>query len=130
MIIFHSKLELVNLVHIQRNDAKTKPARNNTYYFVEMDIRFKEGNSTIFRASHFVKPTSAGDLCFIKDFTIRPNVEINLLTPIKNQKRWLLYMLQMLQEIIVETHEKHVSIPTSKNCSKKKPVWQSVFLCI
>jgi len=111
LISIYSNLELVNLVHVQRNAYRNMvhPPNNKTYYFVEMDVRFKRGKTSVFRASHFVQPTENNEFCFIRDFTIRPKAEINLLTPIKNQKKWLLYMIQMLQDIIVKTNEQNVS---------------------
>ena len=112
---YFSDLELVSLAHVQRNagpQAKRFEENDKTHYFIELDVRKKSDSSKkIYRASHFMQPTDGGDLCFMKEWnTAKPDVEVNLLTPIKNQKSWLNYMILMLEEIMEQTKETNVSI--------------------
>uniref|UniRef100_A0A7M5VEQ0 PA14 domain-containing protein n=2 Tax=Clytia hemisphaerica TaxID=252671 RepID=A0A7M5VEQ0_9CNID len=85
-------LELVNVVHIQKNLNKDlhRLPNNRTYFFAELDVRKKSDPlKKVYRASHFLQPTDEGDICFMKEWnTWREGVTINLLTPIKNQFRW------------------------------------------
>ena len=65
-------------------------------------------------------------ICFIKEwnYLLDPNtgktkepedIEINLLTPIRNQRTWLEFMIKMLEKLFAKTNEKNVSIFLSKN---------------
>uniref|UniRef100_A0A7M5XCJ4 Hexosyltransferase n=1 Tax=Clytia hemisphaerica TaxID=252671 RepID=A0A7M5XCJ4_9CNID len=111
--LHNGDLELVSLAHVQRNagpQAQRFHENDKTHYFIELDVRKKSDSSKkIYRASHFMQPTDEGDLCFMKEWnTGKKDVEVNLLTPIKNQKSWLNYMILMLEEIMEQTKETNV----------------------
>ena len=93
------------VVHVQHNHQKD-------YYFVEIDLHLKSDQNKIFRSTHFVRYNEKKkSVCFIKEWDAwKPNVEINLLTPIKNQKPWLKFMIQMLENLTKKTSENNVRI--------------------
>ena len=107
-----------SLVHYQHNDQKT-------YFFVEIDVYHKSDPVNIYRSSHFVRATDYDSkktlkICFIKEwnFLVDSNsgktkkskdIEINLLTPIRNQRNWLEFMIEMLEELFDKNDEKNVS---------------------
>ena len=116
-----SELVFDSLVHYQHNYQKT-------YFFVEIDVYYRSDPVKIYRSSHHVRSTDMDPkkICFIKEWnylldsntgkTKEPeDIEINLLTPIRNQKTWLEFMIKMLEELFAKTNEKNVSIFLSKN---------------
>ena len=95
---------------------KTFPL-DDTYFYVELDVKEKPSPSSslrqptaIFRTSHFIKPISKENFCFMEDYKWKPGVQINLIATVKNQRIWFLYMLEMLSGILERTHETNVSI--------------------
>ena len=109
--MFHSQIELVDVVHVQTNYNKSYGKfedTSKTYYFVELDVKYKNDDSKIYRSSHFVKPLPSGDICFMTEWKWKSNVEINLLTPIRNQLSWLKYLIKMLEELTQKTNESNV----------------------
>ncbi|XP_066929538.1 uncharacterized protein [Clytia hemisphaerica] len=110
-----STLELVNVVYVMSNFG---PLHNQTitsgpkYFFVELDVRNKSHGSKVFRASHFVEPINepTKDLCFVREWAPKGHgqVEINLMTAIKNQRAWLNYLILMLEELLTEIKDTNV----------------------
>ncbi|XP_066927984.1 uncharacterized protein [Clytia hemisphaerica] len=110
-----STLELVNVVYVMSNFG---PLHNQTitsgpkYFFVELDVRNKSHGSKVFRASHFVEPINepTKDLCFVREWAPKGHgqVEINLMTAIKNQRAWLNYLILMLEELLAEIKDTNV----------------------
>ena len=103
----------MEIVHIQKNlnrDFHRLP-NNRTFFFTELDVRKKSDPSKkVYRASTFLQPTNEGDLCFMKEWnTWREDVTIHLLTPIRNQFRWMKFLVKMLEETISNAHETNVS---------------------
>ena len=50
-----------------------------------------------------------GNLCFMADWQWREDVDIEILTPIRNQIQWLEYLLIMVKRILDKTGESKVS---------------------
>ena len=102
IIYYFSELVLDQLVHFQHNNQKA-------YYFLEIDVHLKNESNKIYRSTHFVRYTKEKGVCFVKEWdNWKSNVEINLLTPIKNQKCWLEFMIHMLENLMKKNLENNV----------------------
>jgi len=101
---------LTTIIHVQQNlesSFKQYPEWWQTHYFVEFDVTYQNQLS---RFSHFIHVTPEERVCFMADWKWRENTLVNILTPLRNQFHWLQYLLEMLQNILVETKESRVSV--------------------
>ena len=99
-------LHLTRIAHMEENKEKNKGKR----YFVELDITDKE-SKTKYRIGNYVyKPSKDDPLCFPKGYVWQTNIKVYLLTPLRNQFKWLQYHVENLQYIIKTVHANNLHL--------------------
>lgn len=105
--------KIQNIVHIQKNLNQqfiSYPQWKQTHYFVELDV-LSVDDQKIYRTTHFVRHDKTQNrICFIKEYQWKPNVTVNILTPVKNQAVWIHHLLKSLETIITKTNEKNIRL--------------------
>ena len=99
-------LHLTRIAHVEENKEKNKGKR----YFVELDITDKE-SKTKYRIGNYVyKPSKDDALCFPKGYVWQTNIKVYLLTPLRNQFKWLQYHVENLQYIIKTVQDNNLHL--------------------
>lgn len=94
-----------SIVQIEEN----KEDKHGKRYFVELDLKHKT-QPYIYRSSEWIFFKNNGELCKPKGYQWEPHEKIYLLTPVKNQRRWIQYLIESINHIVKVTGEKQIHL--------------------
>ncbi|XP_066932285.1 uncharacterized protein [Clytia hemisphaerica] len=102
-----SEYKLKHIVHIEEN-KETKQLKR---YFIEVDVN-KHGSEALYRYSGWiiVKEDESSEICQPRGYKWKRDEKIYLITPVKNQARWVRFMIKHLNDIMAHTNERHIHL--------------------
>ena len=83
-------MTLERIVFLEEN----KEDKQGKRYFIELDVI--DQNSIKHRASQWIFIKKNGVMCQPKGYTWNPQQKIYLLTPVKNQQKWIQYLVKSI----------------------------------
>lgn len=96
LILSFSEYQFHQIVHMEENNEKEYLQIKR--YFVEVDVN-KHGSAQLYRYSGWVvinKKNGTETICKPKGYDWDKNEKIYLITPVKNQARWIRFMVHHL----------------------------------
>ena len=105
-ILFSSSLQFSKIAHVEENRENLKGKR----YFLEIDVVNITSKEKLRISNYVYKPSKDEPLCSPKDYRWDKSVKIYLLTPVRNQFKWIRYHLENINHIIRTVNDNNLHL--------------------